>query len=68
MGKLGGSILGHDGLSALQKEPGLAIGEGLEGDSDGGGTGAGVDDLLINDGGDHLLINDTDTSVRKIND
>jgi len=33
-----------------------------------GGSGVGVDDLLIDDIGDHLLIDDTNTDVRKIED
>ena len=67
MGKLGGAVIGSDGLSALVNEPRLAIGEGLEQDPDGGGPGAGIDNLLVNDSGDNRLINDAG-DVLKIND
>lgn len=35
MGALGGAILGHNGVAALQSDPGLGIGSGLEGFPDG---------------------------------
>lgn len=57
MGKLGGALLGADGLSALVNEPGLSIGEGLEGFPD-GPPGGGLDNLLVNDSGDFRLVND----------
>lgn len=67
MGGLSGTLLGSDGLSGLTHEPGLAIGDGLEGFPDGTGAGVGVDNLLVNDGGDNRLVNDSG-DVRLIND
>lgn len=67
MSGLGGSILGSLGFGWLAGAGNLGQ-SGLEGKPDGGGAGGGVDDLLINDAGDHLLINDSDSSVLKIND
>lgn len=58
MGKLGGTLLGSDGLSALVHEPGLSIGDGLEGHPDGPDPGALVENLLSNDSGDFRLVND----------
>ncbi len=64
---LGGTLLGCDGLSGMCKEPGLAVGDGLEGFPDGTGPGADIDNLLVNDGGDNRLVNDAG-DVRLIND
>lgn len=65
MSGIGGSLLGKLGLGWF--ESGDLLGSsGIEGNPD-GGVGAGIDDLLNNDAGDHYLINDAG-DVLKIND
>ena len=56
-----GSTVTNNKVTALPVTSGTVIGPP-------GGTGAGVDDLLVDDNGDHYLIEDATTFVHLIED
>lgn len=66
MGRLGGDLLGLDGLGSWDRADRLDKGTGLEGRPDGRPSAA-KDNLLVNDAGDNRLVNDAG-DVLLIND